>query len=574
MFSIAPASGSPPPRVLRVGTWRDIDGQFATIQAAVDAARAGDWVLVAPGDWRGAPSGHAGVAISTPDIHLRGMDRNAVIVDGTKGGVACNADPAEQTIVPKGLNGIEITRASGVSVENLTVCNFLAPNVPTFLGGPGASGGDEIYFDGGSGTAKTGLGAYTGRYLTATSTFYKDLNSPMAANGLRTTNASGPGLWQHVYASNMAGAGIYLAACPDCNAVFDDAHAAHAPAGFLGVNAGSRLTVQNSEFNDNRMGVVLTSQNNGDAPPPQDGACPHNTVNLATGNGLCTVISHNHVHDNNDANVPSGPNQPNPPGMGIVNIGGRNDLIAANTIDNNGGWGVVTLDWPDFLDSSTGQCAGAIGLPPAGTTAYPGGNGLCYFQTEGNQVRDNQLRDNGFFGNPSNSDLAIGSTSVIPGNCFVGNVDPDGVTSDPPDVQTLDGSCGGPALAPSDLLTSAEAVCGSQLLSPLSCDVALPLTGAPRVTDYPVPTRVTMPAVAPQPSMPDPCVGVPANPWCAGASVRVAPAMVSGTTAASEPSPTTSPKTELAVTGIDETDFVALGALFIGAALIARRKLV
>ena len=38
------------PRVLRVGSYHRIPGQFRTIQAAVDHARRGDWVLVAPGD--------------------------------------------------------------------------------------------------------------------------------------------------------------------------------------------------------------------------------------------------------------------------------------------------------------------------------------------------------------------------------------------------------------------------------------------------------------------------------------------------------------------------------------------
>ena len=37
--------------VWRVGTYRGISGQFRTIQAAVDAARPGDWILVAPGDY-------------------------------------------------------------------------------------------------------------------------------------------------------------------------------------------------------------------------------------------------------------------------------------------------------------------------------------------------------------------------------------------------------------------------------------------------------------------------------------------------------------------------------------------
>src|SRR5262245_49400842 len=79
-------------RVLRVGTFRNIPGQFSTIQSAVDAANPGDWILVAPGDyheqgdrehlWPGVASG--AVYITTPNLHLRGMDRNGVVVDGTK----------------------------------------------------------------------------------------------------------------------------------------------------------------------------------------------------------------------------------------------------------------------------------------------------------------------------------------------------------------------------------------------------------------------------------------------------------------------------------------------------------
>ena len=69
--------------------------QFDSIQAAVDAARPGDWILIAPGDYheRGDYTTHkptdeagAGVLITTPNIHLRGLDRNGVVVDGTKPG--------------------------------------------------------------------------------------------------------------------------------------------------------------------------------------------------------------------------------------------------------------------------------------------------------------------------------------------------------------------------------------------------------------------------------------------------------------------------------------------------------
>jgi len=102
--------------VWRVGTYRGIPGQFQTIQAAVDAARSGDWILVAPGDYHengsSDPELPAGVLIRTPGIHLRGLDRNSVIVDGTRVGAPtpCSSDPAFQVT---GRDGIEVYKASG-----------------------------------------------------------------------------------------------------------------------------------------------------------------------------------------------------------------------------------------------------------------------------------------------------------------------------------------------------------------------------------------------------------------------------------------------------------------------------
>ena len=39
-------------KVLRVGTYKGVRGQFKSIQAAVDAAKPGDWILVGPGDYK------------------------------------------------------------------------------------------------------------------------------------------------------------------------------------------------------------------------------------------------------------------------------------------------------------------------------------------------------------------------------------------------------------------------------------------------------------------------------------------------------------------------------------------
>src|SRR3954447_21120118 len=95
--------------VLRVGRYKGMRGQFRSIQAAVDAAKPGDWILVGPGDYKttlsrapaGAEDSPAAVLITTPKLRLRGMDRNTVIVDGTKPGSArCSPNKIDQNFGP------------------------------------------------------------------------------------------------------------------------------------------------------------------------------------------------------------------------------------------------------------------------------------------------------------------------------------------------------------------------------------------------------------------------------------------------------------------------------------------
>src|SRR5579859_6733567 len=127
-FAIGCSSSSTTPgKVLTVGSFGGKTGQFTTIQSAVDQAKPGDWILIGPGDYRETASVKDGVFVTTPGIHLRGMDRAGVIVDGTLvSGTACNPAPAAQNIVAAGRNGIEVYKTDGVTIENMTVCNFLS----------------------------------------------------------------------------------------------------------------------------------------------------------------------------------------------------------------------------------------------------------------------------------------------------------------------------------------------------------------------------------------------------------------------------------------------------------------
>src|SRR5207302_1363785 len=95
----APPATAGGPRALLVGSYHGVRGSYETIQAAVEAARPGDWILIGPGDYRTPGDTAAAVWITTPGIHLRGMDRNAVVVDGTRPGSepACDPSPGSQT---------------------------------------------------------------------------------------------------------------------------------------------------------------------------------------------------------------------------------------------------------------------------------------------------------------------------------------------------------------------------------------------------------------------------------------------------------------------------------------------
>src|SRR3954454_1883109 len=462
-------------KVLRVGTYQGKKGQYRSIQAAVDAAKPGDWVLVAPGDWheradhRKNPGAQpddapAGVVITKKNIHLRGMGRNKVIVDGTLPGAGgpCSAKPSRQDLgvkgkdgKPLGRNGILVWKADGVSVENLTACNF--------QGGAG-SAGNEIWFNGGDGSGKIGLGKFTGRYLNATTTFFKD-NDTAATYGIFSSNADGPGLFDYTYASNFNDSDYYIGACQQvCNQVMNDAHAQYSALGYSGTNSGGRLIVKNSEFDHNKDGFDTNSQNNDDSPSPQDGACPNGGTSPIKHTHSCWVFMHNYVHDNNNPNVPgAGTAAAGPTGTGMSISGGRDNTVMDNRFENNGAWGIILVPYPDTETPPAGQnCQGGIAGP----------NNFCLFDDWGNELANNTFDHNGFFGNDTNGDIAEITFTAGPTNCFHGNKHPDGspATTSPSDLQTTKPKCdGSPAPPDSTPDFPAQVLCDSQFIENPPC---------------------------------------------------------------------------------------------------------
>ena len=141
------AHGTPARHVLLVGSWHGKPGEFGSIEAAVEAARPGDWILIGPGDYHERPGSRDGLRVTTPDLHLRGMSRAGVVIDGTLPGapVPCDRQGRWQNLGPdrQGRNGIVVEGADHVSVDNLTVCNFV-----------GGRQGRQIAFDGGDGSGR------------------------------------------------------------------------------------------------------------------------------------------------------------------------------------------------------------------------------------------------------------------------------------------------------------------------------------------------------------------------------------------------------------------------------------
>ncbi|MBV9213679.1 MAG: right-handed parallel beta-helix repeat-containing protein [Actinobacteria bacterium] len=504
LIAAAPA----PAHVLRVGRWRGVDGQYRSIQSAVSAARPGDWILVGPGDYHEQPGRQWGVLITKPRIHLRGMDRNRVVVDGTKRSAprTCDGRRRYQDLGPReagkrmGRNGVEPYKVSGVSVENLTVCNFLSQAGTE-------QNGNEIWFNGGDGSGKIGMRSFRGRYLTATSTFFGGQDAPMALYGIFSSNERGPGLIAHSYGSNMGDSAYYIGACGDCNVVLTDGHGYNSAQGMTFSDAGGRVTIEHTEFAWNKMGLIPNSLNNDDGPWNQDGACPQGTKG-PRGTSSCSIIEHNFVHDNNNPNVPAiGIAASAPLGTGIELSGAQHDTIYANRVWHQGAWGILVHFFPDQRTDvpSYDHCQGG----------YPSAGGVCYFPAFGNEIANNELYGNGFFGNPSNGDLAEATEYHDPGNCWHGNHRLPGMgepSSDPPNIQQTQGTCGQPGVGDQGVLL-AQIACDSQFFGPCPSAAA----GA----YYPRTTKVSLWRLPRhEATMPHPCRGVPADPWCPRRSAR------------------------------------------------------
>ncbi|HET9719785.1 MAG TPA: hypothetical protein VFP55_06895, partial [Solirubrobacteraceae bacterium] len=192
-----------------------------------------------------------------------------------------------------------------------------------------------------------------------------------------------------------------------------------------------------------------------------------------------------------------------PVGTGMSLSGARNDTVMDNTFAHNNAWGTIFVPFPD----SGPPCTGGFGTPPN----YPS----CWYDDYGDALLNNTYTDNGAYGNPSNGDFGV--TNLFPNeptDCFSGNRDTKGPLTGTPYAETMYPKCQGNMTFPS----SAQPQSATFTVQ-VACDSTLPLQGqkspCPPGSSYPRRTHVVMHALPRHlRSMPNPCRGVPRNPWC------------------------------------------------------------
>ena len=437
---------------------------YKTIQAAVNASKSGDWVLIEPGTY----AEEVKVTSAQSGIWIRGMDRNKVIIDG-QGRVG---------------NGIEVYKANNVWIENLTVKNFeFGPKCPD------EECGNDIWWNGGR-TGTVNNHGWWGSYLTAYDT---GLNG---GYGIFTNNEI-EGSWENIYASGFADSGMYIGACQECNARVSGAVMENNALGYSGSNAGGKLLLEKSIYRHNLVGIAPNSENPGDAPPPQDGECgrpnipnPNPTPIITTTKiPRCTVIRNNLITENNNLTVPvNGSTGVAPYGAGVELPGDYADLVENNVITNNPTNGVLGFEYPNPF------------------TPENGFEGTLFFQLAGNRISNNVFAHNGSRGGPFTGDVTLaGGFSEVFGypeshsvnNCASNNLLTDATF--PAKIQGTWGCQNTTTPSPGGGLAAVEYLVGLQLEANAIREAVPP---------------VGQPAPPAQPTMPNPCQGVPKNPLC------------------------------------------------------------
>jgi hypothetical protein len=372
-----------------------VPGDYKTIQAAVDASKPGDLVLVAAGVYHEAVdvTPDAKKQTNPHDITIRGVDRNAVILDGQF----------------KLENGIRVLAAEGIVVENMTARDYLS-----------------------NGFFWTGAKRYRGSYLTAVRN---------GDYGIYSVD-SYTGQFDHDYASGSPDAGFYIGACYRCDAVISNVVSEYNGLGYSGTNSGGGLYIVNSEFANNRAGVVPNSGSYEACYPSRE-----------------TIVAGNLVHDNNYTKGGGISASLLAQGNGILLAGAVEAVVQHNLVYNHNRTGIGLVPFPEadandvppasskWAVPCSAQQKSAAGVPASQCQkiAIIGPGCVILWDSRDNKIQDNTISSSGLvdIGEATIDLTNSGVTTEKLGNCFSGNTPK---TSSPSNLEAL-APCGGSATA-------------------------------------------------------------------------------------------------------------------------------
>lgn len=254
-------------------------GEVSPAQAALNAAAPGDTILLGTGVYRES------LKVRTNALRIRGVDRNAVEFDGSPVGSQGNLEIA-----------FDISGPENVVVENLTIHNY---------------SDHGVFFN--------HVKGYWARYVTAYN---------MGLYGVFAFD-SRCGQFDRSYGSGNADSAFYIGQCFPCDATIADVVAERNALGYSGTNAGGGLTIRDSVWSDNALGIVPNSLDSEDRPPQR---------------GL--TIRNNVITNNNNKLAPGVGLTGSFWGSGIAIAGGQSNEVYGNVVTDHGLAGIVLVPLP------------------------------------------------------------------------------------------------------------------------------------------------------------------------------------------------------------------------------------
>ncbi len=275
----------------------------SSIQAAVDAAAAGDTIKVMPGDYTEA-SGVAGVRITKPLRLVANGEPGAVRIlwnglDAQRDGIL--VEPAEET--DPDIDGIEI---KGFTVEGFP---------------------------------------HNGIFLRHVNNFNIESNESInnLENGIWPTLSANGQVKKNVAYGSQDSA-LWVEASENVRVINNELH--HSPTG-LEITISKEITVENNDIHDNTVGVGLYHP----AGAGLDSPWPYSEL------GGWHIVN-NDIYDNNEENTAEGgETSALPPGIGILLLGVDRVDIRKNQIGGNNFVGVALGDWCLAVAGSGFDCS-------------------------------------------------------------------------------------------------------------------------------------------------------------------------------------------------------------------------